>query len=503
MNIIKQLWNEKPLQLILGVGLFFRLLAVIFSKGFGMMDDHFLIIEVAQSWVDGLDQNNWLPKDGNPSPTPSGHSFFYTGLHYFLLSFLKMIGFETAQGKMYIVRLLHAILSMSVIYCGFKITEKISDINKAKVVGLILAIFWFMPFLSVRNLIEVVCIAPLMYATWLVIKNEDHPKWNIFVYAGFWLGIAFCIRFQTILFTGGFGLALMFTRRIKEAFIVGFLFLITAGSIQGFTDLYIWGQPFVEFIEYVNYNIGAAHDYIVGAWYVYTLLLLGILIPPISLFFFFGYFRKWKSQLLLFLPSFIFLVFHSYFPNKQERFILPIVPFLITLGYVGWSEFVETSKFWATRKKLLRGCWIFFWVLNTIPLLVVSVAYSKKNRVEAMTYLSQQSDLKALIIEDSNRDDILVPPLFYLEKWVKVYGITKICNTACITDYIKSDSTLARPNYIVFMQEVNIDKRVAEVKKFFPTLTYVTTIEPSFIDKVLFKLNPKNKNQTSFIYKIK
>ena len=46
---IQQEWDEKPLRLIVLVAVFFRLIAVIFSKGFGWFDDHFLIIEASQS----------------------------------------------------------------------------------------------------------------------------------------------------------------------------------------------------------------------------------------------------------------------------------------------------------------------------------------------------------------------------------------------------------------------------------------------------------------------
>ncbi|MBL7926444.1 MAG: hypothetical protein JNK61_05985 [Bacteroidia bacterium] len=496
---LKELYQQKPLFVILAVAAFFRLLAVIFSKGFGMMDDHFLIIEVAQSWVDGLDQNHWLPKAGNESPTPSGHSFFYTGIHYYLLSFLKWIGFEHAQSKMYAIRFLHAALSLIVVYCGYKIAFIKSSLTVAKTVGWLLALYWFMPFLSVRNLVEVVCAIPLIGASYIVIKNQNQLKTAHYLLAGFLLGIAFCTRFQTLLFAGGFGLALWAMGRFKGMCWVAFGFLLTAGSIQGITDWVIWHAPFVEFTEYVRYNISAANDYIVGPWYVYTLLLAGILIPPISIFLFWGFGYTFKRNLLLCLPSLIFLLFHSYFPNKQERFILPIVPFIITAGVIGWQQWIEQSLFWQSRTKLLRICWIFFIVIGIAPLLVVTVSYSKKNRVEAMTYLSTQN-VNALIIEDSNRDDFLVPPLFYLGKWVTVYGITKLCDANCAK--AKTDTTVIKPNFIIFMQPVNLQARINAVKKTYPNLTYVTTIEPSLIDKILFWLNPKNKNQTSYIYSL-
>ena len=58
---LKQYYNSNPLAAILIAGAFFRLLAVLFAKGFGWIDDQFLIVEIAQSWVDGTDYYKWLP----------------------------------------------------------------------------------------------------------------------------------------------------------------------------------------------------------------------------------------------------------------------------------------------------------------------------------------------------------------------------------------------------------------------------------------------------------
>src|SRR6478609_7438858 len=80
-----------PLQQLLIMGAFFRLISVVFSKGFGWHDDHFLIIEASQSWVDHFDYNNWLPSKDAPDRQPSGHSLFYTGLHYFIFKFLTSV----------------------------------------------------------------------------------------------------------------------------------------------------------------------------------------------------------------------------------------------------------------------------------------------------------------------------------------------------------------------------------------------------------------------------
>ncbi len=499
---LKILWEEKPLTLILFAAIFFRLLAVLFAKGFGMHDDHFLVIESAQSWVDNFDYNYWLPSSHQTQPT--GHSWFYCGLHYFLFRGLQAIGIFDPQIKMYIVRFLHAAFSLITVFLGFRITETVSDKNSARMAGILLAVYWFFPNASVRNLVEVVCIPFLIISTWMLIKPVRKYFFLHFFLAGIIAGFAFSIRFQSILFIGGMGLALLIQKRWKETILFGIGALICMTSLQGIIDEIIWKHPFMEFKEYVRYNIENSKTYFVQEWYMYFALLFGMLIPPVSIFLLFGFFRSWKKHLMLFFPSFIFFLFHCYFPNKQERFILPIIPFIIILGVIGWNDFVQHSKFWMNRKKLLRGCWIFFWTLNIIPLLAVSVSYSKRSRVESMIYLSAKKDFKRLVVEESFRDDFSMPPFFYLGKWYRggyIDGVTTKFPVDSLCARVRAHPEVM-PNYVIFFDEENLEQRVKNFKTCFPKIKFEAEIEPGFFDKTIHWLNPINKNYTAYIYKI-
>lgn len=505
LNIIKHYWQHKPLVLILFLALIFRMLAAVFSQGFGMHDDHFIVIEAAQSWVDGTDYNSWLPSS-QENAVPKGHSFFYVGLHYFLFSFLEFIGILNPQIKMLIVRFLHALLSLIVVYAGFKITERLQNRNTAKQVGLFLAILWFMPFLSVRNLIEVVCIPFLIFGLWRIIKYDKGDSsistLKQYFIAGLIMGTAFSVRFQTSLFIGGVGLAILLLKKWKEAISFGSGALVSIMIIQGITDYMIWGYPFAELMEYVTYNIGHRHGYIAGPWYNYILLITGLLIPPIGVFLFFGFLRTWRKHLLLFLPVFIFLAFHSYFPSKQERFILPIIPFIIILGFVGWNDFFEQSKFWQARKKIYSYCMIFFWIINLSLLPIISTAYSKKARVESMIYLSQFSNIRSILIEDSNRSYAKIPPQFYLGQWIAVHEISQRKPIDSLKEKLKSIVKSEHPNFVLFNEENQLAQRIKAVEAIMP-IQYKVTIEPGLIDKIMHWLNPVNANQTIYIYSVK
>lgn len=499
---IKNYFNTHPLRFAIFAGLICRLLAVIFSKGFGFFDDHFLVLEAAQSWVDGTDYNYWLPSESDSTRQPQGHPYFYVGIHFLILKFFTMCGLTDPQGKLYFIRLFHALWSLLVVYYGFKIAYKRSNLKVASWVGVALALYWFMPFLSVRNLIETVCIPPMVIATWLVLKNDSKISAKDALLAGVMLAIAFTIRFQSSIFTAGFGLALLIMRiPFKSLLLIVFGFLTTAFITLGLPDIYVWGKPFVEFMAYVQYNIDNASVYGVDIWHMYLSLVLGLLIPPISILMFAGYFKNWKKEALLFWPTFLFFAFHTYFPNKQERFILPVVPFIIILGLIGGFQIIE--KYNWEIKKWFKNTVIVCCVLNLLLLPVLTFSYSKRNRVEAMCYIAQQKDCVRLIIEDSNRDDFTMPPQYYLQNWSSTIGLTKIFTADSVLTFYKTLPVAERPNYVVFMQAEHINERVDSLRKRFPTLHYVTTIEPSFIDKTMFFLNPVNDNQTTYIYKIK
>ena len=508
--VIRKLWEEKPLVIILFLGILFRLLAVIFSKGFAFHDDEFLVLDPAGSWVDGYDYNQWLGGRAEMNNAPEGPSLFFPGLHYFVLYYLKWRGMTDPQHKMYIIRALLALWSLITITAGYKIANLFGGKKVARQAGILLAILWFMPMLSVRNLVEMFCIPPLMLATWFAINPKRKERLITYFWIGILCGIAFNTRFQTVMFTGGLGLVVMFRKneqtvlqRVKQVFMFGFMFLVTVVAVQGVVDMFIWGKPFAEFTAYIKYNIDNSRGYPYGPWYNYFLVIGGILVPPVSLFLMFGFFKSWKKYTVLFLPAFCFFAFHSIFPNKQERFILPMVPFVIVLGCIGWYEFVSISKYWQKHPGILKGCWTFFWILNCIALPVVSTMYTKRSRVESMYYLYQQKDLRNYMVEETYRDDVTQEPMFYTGKWY--FHPREITNQHSLyQDYLALKDlkdSLYHPNYVLFFSKVDINNRIAAFKKFYPTATFKDSVEPSYIDLLICKLNPINRNETVYIYK--
>ena len=224
-----------PLQQLLIIGFLARLVSVIFSKGFGFFDDHFLIVEASQSWVDGYDYNDWLPDPNFPKRQAQGHPLFYVWLHYVFFSFCKLIGIVNPQVKMMLVRLIHALYSLLLIKYSYKITQHYNNAKVAWYVGLFMALYWFMPFACVRQLAEFVCVPPILMAIWLLIK--PNATFKNYVFVGLLFGVAFSIRFQIVFVLAGIGIALLIHKMpLKNILLIIVSFFVFIGITNGIVD---------------------------------------------------------------------------------------------------------------------------------------------------------------------------------------------------------------------------------------------------------------------------
>jgi Alg9-like mannosyltransferase family len=495
----RELRQRDPLLVLTCIALVPRLLAAWFSKGWFAHDDHFLVIEAAQSWVAGADYNNWLPWNQTGTPKPSGHSFFYVGFHYLLFSLLDLRGTLDPQTKMLVVRLLHALWSLLVVRFGYRIAARFGSTEAAWTCGLFLALFYYMPFLAVRNLVEVACTPFLMAACWQLVrqpKGQVRAALHLFL-AGFWLACAVNVRFQMVFFAAGVGAFMLLTHpRSTPALAIGFAIPILL--VQGLVDMAIWQRPFVEWGEYVRYNLANSTTYFDQPWYNYVLQLAAMYIPPLSLCVCFG-FARWRAQpMVLWLPTVLFIAVHSWLANKQERFILPVVPLFFVLGYTAWCAWRTTSVWWQARPGLWRGMMRYTWALNTLFLLPLTFTYSKRSRAEAMYALSQRQDVQGIVAEDTPRKRPPQLTLFYTgDNWHKSlhYMLDSTMDVAAL-------HREGRANYIVFLGNEEIEARLGSIAQQGMFLEQVAHCKPGRVDRFVSWLNPVNRNEEMRVYRM-
>jgi hypothetical protein len=465
-----------------------------------MYDDHFFAIEPAYAVMSGFDCDNSLPHSGKPLVI--AHSFLYPELNSLIFYFCHILKMANPQSLMLVIRIVHAFFSMLTVYFGLRITKKLAGLEAAKISGMLLALYWFMPILSVHNLFEMACLPFIVVASWFIVRKSTASGGDA-ILAALFMGIAFSFRYQTLVFAVGIGIALLLLKNWRAALLFGFGYFIFAIGIDAISEYIIGEKPLKELVNYYQYNILHRYDYIKLPWFMYLLTIGGLLIPPISLFLLFGFLKSWKKNLLLSLPTIILLVFHSSFPNKQERFILPVIPFLIILGLAGWREFYLQSGFWKRNMRLYSGLLTWFWGINLILLMITVFTYTKRSNTESLSWLYNHGKDKRFIEEKSTGNDFLILPVFYLGRCDKYLTYVKSDNIENFRAAIKKMPSEERPGFILFFGREALNERVVNMQKVFPLLNRETVIESGLVDKVLQLLNPINKNEDCYIYSIK
>lgn len=483
--------REKPIQSLIVLALIPRLVAVFLSQGYGMHDDHFGPIE--QPFIIMHDISYWENRGG-----VHGHSIVYPALHYGLFVVLKQLAIEDPKHVMLIVRFIHALYSLLIVYYGYKIVRIYSTEQTAWRVGLLLALFWPLPFISVRNLIEVVCIPPIMAGMYYVLRSEQKQRYAF--WAGILFGIGFVFRYQTVLMPAVIAAIWLFQKKWKNTAFLTLGGCVAAFLIQGTADTLAWGYPFAAVIEYIRYNATHSTEYTTGNWYNYLALLLGAFIPPTSFFLLYGYVREWKRSSLLFFSTLAFFIFLSSFPNKQERFVFSVVPQILMLSAMGWIDAIEQSSFWQKHVRWVKVFWGWFWVVNTALLILFSTYYSKRARVETMYYFyGKQLSGFIMVAGDVG---VTQMPQFYAGQYTKcIYEIHRDDEIGSVAERVRAEGKC--PNYGIFFGPKALERKEKLEQALQQPLRYETTIEPSFLDDVFYKLNPRyNKNQTIYIYSI-
>ena len=477
-----------PFRTIMIFAVIVRLISVLFSQGYGMHDDHFLVVEAPFSWTEGKDYANWMPWSQGSNPVPSGHSLLYPGINYLLFIGFKLIGLTNPKTIMLFIRLLLGLFSLFTVYYGYKIVERIAGKKSAFMTGMLLAVYWFMPFFSVRNLVEVIAIPFFAIGYWFLINAGESKKqyWQ-FLLTGLIMGIGVSVRFQSVILVAGIGLALIFRKKYLQSLIFGFGALLTFIIIQGGIDFFVWGKPFTEFMEYFRYNLASKAAYGTDNPWMYIELLLGFLLPPLSLFLLVGFFKVWRKHLEFFLPVFLFIAFHTFFSNRQERFILPIIPFYTMLGVIGWNEIIINSRFWNKRPKLLRSSYTFFWIINIALLIPVSFSSSKKSRIDAMYYFFDKKDqVNTILVDNTGRHENMMLPVFYSGKTINTITLmdenpndTSNYDSLNVYSYIRPAQSMKifsgkngidMPQFVIFVVDKDLEKRVEHMKQYFPLL---------------------------------
>ncbi len=511
MNVLKNIYAQKPIWVILSMALLVRIIAAVFSEGYAMHDDHFLIIESSSSWAEGYDYNKWLPatqqdwvdRGLKDEVRPEGHSLVYPSIHYLLFESFNFMGLENPKVQMLVIRMLHVLFGVWLVWLVYSFASRLTTALNAQLIAWVSALGWAMAFLSVRNLVEIVCIPFLILALINIHKGTTNSPLKFGFWAGLCIAMAIAVRYQLFVFFGVLGIVLLIQKRWRLSISVILGFILGFGLLQGLLDYLIWGYPFAEMLEYFIYNSSEARfDYASGNSSFfglnYWLVLSLITVPVLGAFWFFGFFTQWRKQSWLFFPALAFLIFHMAYVNVQERFIFPIMHVVLILGIVGWHEFKSKSKFWSSKQAFFNGITQCSWVLNFILLIFITTYYGKKSRVEASYSLYNQTEYVFAVQENTVDGFLPMMPVHYIGNWdFEFYPVKSEGDWLNYVSKFKEVQGL-----ILFHGDKQLNERIALAESYLGDLNCVGVYNASWQDRVIQWLNPVNRNDAIYAYRI-
>jgi hypothetical protein len=463
-----------------------RVLAAVFSGGFLASDDHHVVVGAADQIASGAGL-----------PVTYARSALLPGAIAAIMTVTRGIGIQDPGVEMMIVRLLQALYSLCVVYFVYRILERELGQPSALLGGLLAAVFYAMPVTAVHQLEESVCQVPLLAACWWWQRAKDGSQ-ESGVWAGLAgaaLGAALILRFPLIGFVAAFILLAMLQRvplQRKLALVAGVALVI---MLQGFSNSYInhqWGYSFAQRLGpmlHPQRMALEAEGYPSRPPWQYILTLLAALIPPVSMLLLAAAVKGGIRFQHLAIATLLFLVSHSLIANKQERFILPILPVLFILMVAGLPWLAE--RMGGGEGRLYRGMWWYFWAVNAALVILTTFSFSKKDRVAPLLYVYRRHDATGVLIAQYSQE--FAVPEYYLGRPRPAVEVARRGQDMAIgTTPI---------NYVILYSDTPEVDRAFLARALRRELTYVATISPSLSDRLAHAINPRhNKARTALIY---
>lgn len=500
-STLRRLVDEHPLATVLTTAVVLRLLAVVFSKGYMASDDHFQTVHIA---YDLLQNGLWhadgcfgLSKSQDMSRFP-----LYTISLFLQMKVLYGLGIESLDRMMFGIRFTHAMFSLVGVWAVYRIVEQETKSTKwAMIAGLIVAAHFAMPFLAVRNLIEMVGGTIWVVAFYFIYRYRDDKNLNWLILAGIISGLGWMIRFQLLLAMWIVPFMLLFeNRRVKPALYhsIGALSMFL---IAGLVDWKMTGTFMGSSINHIQFGATGAPTYATNSL-IYVGVITAIFIPPFSLFALYLTCRKsfFGQHKILALSTLSFILIHNLLPYRQERYMIPILPVLILMMVLALHRYHSDSGKLLKNKKFLYGVVGSALVINILLLVPFTFNYGHKGEVEPLVRIEQLATTTPTVLFFSPEKARNVPLLYggfhkigrdYIYKWQDL-------------DRVLAKDRAGRFDYFLLypftrddlqLYRDSLTSRVGSIEEVFH-------VEPSLVDYILHVMNPKhNRTNEVWVYK--
>lgn len=349
--------------------------------------------------------------------------------------------------------------------------------NLAKIAILMLALHFAAPGLLTRPMFESLAAPWMALSCAFAVLYDEKGKWQDLAWGVCSTSIAFTLRQQTGLCALVFIFLPLIHKHWKHFFlasVAGLVFFV----LSGIPDIYLRGRFHHSLRALAEYNFKYGADYGSRPWHFFFPLILGCMLVPwlIAKYpqgFLKDYFKRYRA---LYIILALFLVLHSMFANKFERFLISMIPVMLFMMVPFVTYFVEN---WAQRKYRL----ISMLIVNFLFWIPASFFPAQKNITDLVRYMDKHEEYKNIVNVDISLEWL---PDAFMQK--PHYNISQIYT---------ADFQKLRPNTCDFIIVLNAN--AYEKNKDFLTehYTFLERFDVNVIESFAYRFNPENNVRRS------
>lgn len=332
-------------KIVLALGSVLFLYQAFFHLDVVYPDEHFQTLEVANRIVNGY---GWLASEWQIGMRSyAGPGFFVP-----ILWVLKQLGIQGGDLPIRICRAFIALLSVITLW---RFDTLLAERRLAQTSRLIaLLCFATLPAMVVwmsTTLTETLSLILLWSVLPWCLKTALNREASVraWFFSGILISLSFFVRPHMLAWIVPFLFcASVLTRPSLTRIAASWCALLVVILLYGLLDYVTWGHAFQSLTSYWNWNVnqGVASHHGTSPWYSYFELVFTNLGSAFITFFIavhlLGSKRGFRTQdVLVFVPSGIFILVHSFIAHKELRFILPIFPALFYSTAVAFNGVLE------------------------------------------------------------------------------------------------------------------------------------------------------------------
>lgn len=260
---------------------------------------------------------------------------------------------------------------------------------------LLFGFFFLAPFAFTRPMFESLA-APWIALTALYGSRYDrNGQTRDLLWGVFFISMAFVMRQQVGICALALIILTVQKKNWKDSIIASTLG-IGLFILAGIPDIILRGSFHHSLLSILNYNVQHGASYATHPVYTYPLLIFGICLGPWWIMkyekgFWSDHFKTYRTEWLILA---LFVVLHSYFPQKWERFLISMVPVLLILLapllVKLWQEYPHRqARFWSLI------------ILNCILFIPASFFPPQKNLISMSLYLDAHPKIASVVRVDN------------------------------------------------------------------------------------------------------